>query len=55
MRETLQKMIHEALKKQNVLKNPDEIIIEIPKNNLNGDYSSNIAMQLSKELHKNPR
>ncbi len=55
MREMLQKVLQEALEKQKILKSLDEIIIEIPKNASNGDYSSNIAMQLSKELHKNPR
>lgn len=55
MKELLQNVICEALKKQNILKQPNEIIIEIPKDNKNGDYSSNIAMQLTKELHCNPR
>ena len=31
-----------------------DFIVEIPKNNDNGDYSSNIAMKLTKILHKNP-
>lgn len=31
------------------------IIIEIPKNNENGDYSTNLAMQLAKSLKQNPR
>ena len=51
----LQKVLQEALEKQKILKSLDEIIIEIPKNASNGDYSSNIAMQLSKELNKNQR
>lgn len=55
MKEQLQNRICEALKKQNIIKEEKDIIIEIPKENSNGDYSSNIAMQLSKELHKNPR
>lgn len=33
----------------------DQIVIEIPKDLSNGDYSSNIAMQLTKLLKKNPR
>lgn len=33
----------------------DQIIIEIPKDNAHGDYSTNIAMQLTKLLRKNPR
>ncbi len=55
MKELLQKLISEALKKQEIVKDSKEIIIEIPKENSNGDYSSNIAMQLTKEYHKNPR
>ncbi len=31
------------------------VMIEIPKDNNNGDYSSNIAMRLSKTLRKNPK
>ena len=31
------------------------IIIDIPKDKNNGDYSSNIAMQLTKALKTNPR
>lgn len=30
------------------------INVEVPKNKENGDYSSNIAMQLAKSLHKSP-
>lgn len=33
----------------------DQIIIEIPKDKSHGDYSSNIAMQLTKVLKRNPR
>lgn len=33
----------------------DQIVIEIPKDLANGDYSSNVAMQLTKILKKNPR
>ncbi len=54
MKELLQNMISEALKKQNIKKEAKDIIVEIPKISVNGDYSSNIAMQLSKELHKSP-
>lgn len=32
----------------------DEISVEIPKNKENGDYSTNIAMQLCKKLYKSP-
>ncbi|MCD8028375.1 MAG: arginine--tRNA ligase [Erysipelotrichaceae bacterium] len=33
----------------------DKIVIEIPKDKSHGDYSSNIAMQLTKILRRNPR
>lgn len=33
----------------------DQIIIEIPKDKTHGDYSSNIAMQLTRLLKRNPR
>lgn len=33
----------------------DKIVIEIPKDTKNGDYSTNLAMQLTRELHQNPR
>ena len=35
--------------------NLDQIVIEIPKDKTHGDYSSNIAMQLTKILKRNPR
>lgn len=33
----------------------DDIMVEVPKNKDNGDFSSNIAMQLTKVLKDNPR
>lgn len=33
----------------------EQIVIEIPKDKAHGDYSSNIAMQLTKVLKRNPR
>ncbi|MBQ0065655.1 MAG: arginine--tRNA ligase [Firmicutes bacterium] len=35
--------------------NWEQIVIEIPKNKEHGDFSSNVAMQLTKKLRKNPR
>lgn len=55
MRELLQTVISKELEKQNIIKKPEEIMIEIPKDSQNGDYASNIAMQLTKELHLSPR
>lgn len=34
---------------------PEKIVIEMPKRKEQGDYSSNMAMQLTKVLHQNPR
>lgn len=31
------------------------IVVETPKNKDHGDFSSNIAMQLTRTLHQNPR
>lgn len=33
----------------------DEVTIEIPKDKSHGDYATNIAMQLTRKLHQNPR
>ncbi len=33
----------------------EQIVIEIPKNKAHGDYSTNLAMQLTKILRRNPR
>ena len=46
-------IISQSLKKLQI--NTDKkIIIEIPKDQINGDYSTNIALLLSKELNENP-
>ena len=57
----LENMLKESLKKA-ILKaslaedfEADKITIEIPKDRAHGDYSTNIAMQLTRLLHKNPR
>jgi arginyl-tRNA synthetase len=55
MKETLKDIIKNALLKMDVNKNIEEIVIEVPKDNAFGDYSSNIAMQLVKELKKSPK
>lgn len=33
----------------------DDIVIEIPKNSENGDYSSNVALRLAKQFSSNPK
>ena len=50
----LAEIFKETLNKMNINKNIEDIIIEIPKDRSNGDYSTNIALTLTKELHKNP-
>ena len=48
-------VIKSALKEKYNLDNVDNLImIEIPKEKKFGDYSSNIALRLSKQLHDNP-
>ena len=38
----------------NKLEIDEEVTIEIPKNKDNGDYSTNIALKLTKKLKQNP-
>ncbi|MBR6689913.1 MAG: arginine--tRNA ligase [Bacilli bacterium] len=54
MKTILKKEIKEALNKIGI-DTDVEIIIDIPKDKNNGDYSSNIAMQLTRVLKTNPR
>lgn len=53
MKEKLIDVIKEALKKSDIEFN--NIDVNIPKDKANGDYSSNIAMQLASILKKSPR
>ena len=52
MKEKIVALVKNELEKLGVSK--ENITIEIPKNKENGDYSTNIALQLAKELRKNP-
>ena len=54
MKEVLKKTIKDSLIKCGINEEM-EILIEIPKDLKNGDYSSNIAMQLTRILKTNPR
>ena len=54
MKTILKKEIKKALDKIGI-DTDVAIVIEIPKDKNNGDYSSNIAMQLTKVLKTNPR
>ena len=54
MKEFLKDLIAKSLEKCEI--NDDiNIMVEIPSNNTNGDYSSNIALQLTRVLKENPR
>ncbi len=47
-------IINDAVKKTFDLDSSDLAMVEIPRDNTNGDYSTNIAMRLAKSLHKKP-
>ena len=51
----LKSIIFNALKDLGIEYEEDKITIEIPKDRKNGDFSSNIAMQLVRILKSNPR
>jgi arginyl-tRNA synthetase len=52
MREEIIKILKKALKKLNF--NIEEIVVDYPKNEIFGDYTTNVAMSLGKALKKNP-
>lgn len=54
LKENVRNLIYEALKKLSIDYEVDNIVIEVPKNRENGDFSSNIAMKLTKILKDNP-
>ena len=54
IKKELQEIIKESLAKNNIDYKVDNIVIETPKNTINGDYSTNIALVLTKIMHKNP-
>ena len=49
----LKEIIDKALEKNNI--HNESYIIEIPNDKKNGDFSTNVAMELTKVLRKNPR
>ena len=54
--EKLVSIISKLLKDKYDIEAPDKMVmVEIPKDTSNGDYSSNVAMRISKLLNKNPR
>lgn len=54
IKKELQEIIKESLLKNNISFDESKIIIETPKEEKYGDYSSNIALLLTKILKKNP-
>ena len=55
IKKQIKDIIFNALVSLNIDFDKDKIVVEIPKNHENGDFSSNIAMQLTKVLKDNPR
>ena len=54
IKEEIQEIINDSLINCNINIEKEKIIISPPKDSKFGDYSTNIAMILTKELHKNP-
>lgn len=55
LKHIIKEIISSALKELNIDIKEKQIVIEVPKKRENGDFSSNIAMQLTKVLKDNPR
>lgn len=51
----LSEALENAVKKSGIVSEMPEIKIETPKDKANGDFSSNVAMTLTKQAKKNPR
>ena len=54
IKKELQAIIKDSLIKNEIAFDESKIVIETPKDPSFGDYSTNIALLLTKELHKNP-
>lgn len=54
IKKELQEIIKNSLNKCNIYIDYNDIVIEIPKQKENGDYSTNIALTLTKQLKKSP-
>ena len=54
IKKELQQIIKNSLDKNNIDLSIEEITIETPKDITNGDYSTNVALILTKKLHQNP-
>lgn len=55
IKERIKEIIYFTLKELNIDFEKEKIVVEIPKKRENGDFSSNVAMQLTKILGDNPR
>ena len=55
LKQRIKEIIFCALNDLDIEFNLLDIMVEVPKNRENGDFSSNIAMQLTKVLKDNPR
>jgi len=54
IKQTIAHIIKCSLEKLSIEKDLTEIVIEVPKEKTNGDYSTNIALVLTKQLHTSP-
>ena len=54
MQEKIKNLLKEAVKKA-FNKEIEDIKVEYPAEEIHGDYASNVAMHLAKELNKNPQ
>lgn len=55
IKQKIKEIIENALEELSIAFDADKIVVEVPKNRDNGDFSSNVAMQLTKVLGDNPR
>ena len=55
LKEKIKEMIKSALNELSIEFNSESIVVEVPKKREQGDFSTNIAMQLTKVLKDNPR
>lgn len=55
LKELIKDIIANALEELSIAYDKKNIVVEVPKNRNNGDFSSNVAMQLTKVLKSNPR
>lgn len=55
LKEKIKEMIRSALNELSIKFDSENIVVEVPKKREQGDFSTNIAMQLTKVLKDNPR